>query len=237
MDPHSNLDQRFAHAVARFRRLRKATPRLRPFVIELLGTPKSGKTTTAEAIEHTLKRNDWIVTARPEGATVVDRIKRDTPHYNLETCRYALSEVTNRLDGDFDLIVLDRGLLDGMIWMGYWRAKGKLSEEDYAKAMGFYDMSILRDTFDAHVMLVCEPEVAMQRELARRRSKKDGETMNLKSIRLLRGLHDDLWTRLSGKDDPRLALHDSSKETPEETLDAVLTRLADAFDRRLETLK
>jgi len=237
MDSQTHLQQRLAHAVARFRRLRRNNPRLRPFNIELLGTPKSGKSTMAEAIEHTLKRSDWIVTARPEGATVVDRVKRDTPHYNFETCRYALSEVAQRMDSDFDLVVLDRGLMDGMVWMGYWLAKGKLSKEDHDAALAFYGSGVLREQFDLHVFLVCEPQTAMDRELARSLSKKDGETMNLKSLTLLRGIHDELWKRFGGADDPRMALHDSSKERPEETAHAVLTALADAFERRLETLR
>ncbi|HJV32896.1 MAG TPA: hypothetical protein VJ694_02610 [Patescibacteria group bacterium] len=237
MDSQTHLERRLAHSVARFRRFRRNNPRLRPFGVELFGTPKSGKSTMAEAIEHTLKRSDWIVTARPEGATVVDRIKRDTPHYNFETCRYALSEIAQRMDSEFDLVVLDRGLMDGMIWTGYWLAKGKLSKPDHDAALAFYGMDVMREQFDLHVCLVCDPKVAMERELARSLSKKDGETMNLKSLTLLRGIHDDLWTRLNGTEDPRMAFHDSSKERPEETAHAVLTKLADACERRLETLK
>ena len=173
MEDYHQIERRLSHSLAKFRRLRRNNPRLRPFNIELLGTPKSGKSTTAEAIEHTLKRGDWIVTARPEGATKVDRVKRDTPHYNLETCRYALSEVAERLDSEFDLVVLDRGLMDGMVWMDYWRKKDKLSKSDYAKALAFYGMDVLREQFDLHVFLVCDPEVALQRELARRKSKKE----------------------------------------------------------------
>jgi thymidylate kinase len=237
MDSQTHLERRLAHVVARFRRLRRNNPRLRPFNVELLGTPKSGKSTMAEAIEHTLKRSDWIVTARPEGATVVDRVKRDMPHYNLETCRYALSEVTQRLDSEFDLVVLDRGLMDGMVWMGYWFAKDKITQEDRDAVNAFYNTAILRSLFDMHVYLVCDPKVAMERELARSLSKKDGETMNMKTLTTLRGIHDVVWGWLGGDSDPRMALHDSSKERPEETARAVLEKLASAFERRLETLK
>lgn len=237
MDSQAHLERRLTHAVARFRRLRRNNPRLRPFVVELLGTPKSGKSTLAEAIEHTLKRSDWIVTARPEGATVIDRIKRDTPHYNLETCRYALSEVAARMDSEFDLVILDRGLMDGMIWMSYWLAKGKITQEDYDAVVAFYGTALLRDQFDLHVFLVCDPKTAMDRELARSLSKKDGDTMNLKSLELLRGIHDEHWARLGGDTDPRMAIHDSSKELPGETAHSVLTKLAEAFERRLETIR
>ena len=237
MDLSHQIDKRLVLCLAEFRDLRKYNPRHRPFAIELLGTPKSGKTTTAEAIEHSLKRNKWKVTARPEGATVVDRIKRDTPHYNLQTCRYALSELADRVDSDLELVILDRGLMDGMVWMDYWLRKKKLSESDYAKALAFYGMDVLRDQFDLHVFLVCEPAVALQRELARRRDKKDGETMNPKSLQTLHEIHDDLWKKLGGADDPRMARHDSSKENEEQTLDAVLLQVVEAFERRLKTLK
>jgi hypothetical protein len=127
--------------------------------------------------------------------------------------------------------------MDGMVWMGYWLAKAKISQADHDAVNAFYNTAILRDLFDMHVYLVCDPKVAMDRELARSLSKKDGETMNLKTLTTLRGIHDDVWKRLGGDGDPRMALHDSSKESPEETAHAVLGKLADAFERRLETLK
>lgn len=230
------LEGRFHRILARFRLLLRKYPNLKPFVVEFFGTPKAGKTTIMSAVEHFLKRNDWRITARPEGAEVVDQ-PRDTPQYNEQTWRYAMSEVFARLRGPFELIMLDRGLMDNLIWMDYWRKKEKLSLEDQENGEAFKLGAVNRGMFDLHICMVCEPETAMERELAHAISKKDGETMNLRSLTSLRESHDRLWERLNGTEDERLVWHDSSGETPIETAYFVLTQIADAFERRIVGLK
>lgn len=227
------LEGRFHRILAQLRELRRRHPDARPMmVVELWGTPKAGKSTMLTMIRDFLKRNGWKVTARPEGAEVVD-FPRTTPHYNLQTCRYAMTELFTHLYGDWEAIILDRGLKDGEVWMDYWLAKGKITELDHRAIVGGYNADILRDLFDLHLCMVCEPETAIQRELAHAISKKEGETMNSKTLRALREIHERVYARATATSDPRLAWHDTSKETPIETSEAVLSTLADAFDRRL----
>ena len=135
MDPHLRfelLEGRFAKILARFRSLRHRDPSLRAFALEFFGTPKAGKTTILSACEHFLKRNlpsqSWNVTARPEGSEVVD-LPRTSMHYNEQTGRYALTELVTRLHSH-ELVILDRGLLDTVIWSDYWLRKGKISEAE-----------------------------------------------------------------------------------------------------------
>ena len=229
------LEGRMAKILAHLREARRLHPATRPvMVVELWGTPKAGKSTMMTMIRDFLKRNGWKATARPEGAEFVD-LPRTSPHYNLETCRYAMSQLFWHLDGDWEVILLDRGLKDGEVWMDYWLGKGKLSEGDHKAIVGGYNAKILRDLFDLHLCMVCDPETAIQRELAHAITKKDGETMNLKSLVALREIHQRVYERAGGGGDPRLAWHDTSKETPIETSERVLGALAAAFERRLKT--
>ncbi len=230
------LEGRFAKILAHLRELRRRHPDARPMmVVELWGTPKAGKSTMLAMIRDFLKRNGWKVTARPEGAEVVD-FPRTTPHYNLQTCRYAMTELFTHLFGDWEAIILDRGLKDGEVWMDYWLGKNKLSKEDHAAIVGGYNASILRNLFDLHLCMVCDPQTALDRELAHAISKKDGETMNLKTLRNLREIHDKVWERSGAGSDPKLVRHDTTKETPIQTSEVVLVTLAEAFERRLATL-
>lgn len=227
------LEGRIAKSLARLREARRLHPKQRPvLVVEFWGTPKAGKSTIMTMARDFLKRNGALVTARPEGAEVID-LPRTSPHYNLQTCRYALTELYSHLYGEWEIVLLDRGLKDGEVWMDYWLGKGKLSEADHAAIVGCYRSSILRDLFDLHLCMVCEPEIAIQRELAHAITKKDGETMNPKSLRALREIHDRVWQRSGGDDDPKMVWHDTSAETPIETSERVLGAFADAFDRRL----
>lgn len=234
MDSQTHLERRFALILARFRRLRQRNPRLRPFGLEWWGNPKAGKTTMKDQVQRFLKRNDWNATARPEGAEVIDRISRDTPHYNLATFRYAMQEIADRQDSAFDLIMLDRGPMDHLNWLEYWREKGKLTPEEYLAYRAAPLAASTRDLFDAHVLMVCAPEISIEREVAHSLTKKDGDTMNLKTLAKLHGYHLKLWEEL--KADRRVTLHDTSQESMLQTAVAVLTKIADLFELRLETL-
>jgi len=237
MDSQTVFEKRFALILARFRRLRQRNPGLRPFGIEWWGDPKAGKTTMKDQITRFLKRNDWNATARPEGAEVVDRISRDTPHYNLETLRYALREISERQDSRFDLVMLDRGPMDHLVWLEYWLDKAKLAEGEYRAHRAVPLAENIREMFDLHVLMVCEPDVSIQREVAHALTKKDGDTMNPKTLGKLHGFHMKLWKELGEGSDPRVTLHDSSKETMVQTAESVLSKIADAFERRLETIR
>lgn len=242
MDPHLRfelLEGRFAKILARFRSMRRYDPTLRAFALEFFGPPKAGKTTILMATLHFLKRNlpsqSWNVTARPEGAEVVD-LPRTSMHYNEQTGRYALTELVARLHSH-ELVILDRGLLDTVIWSDYWLAKGKLSEEEQKVIETYQLLPLHRDLFDLHVCMVCDPEEALERELTHAASRKEGETMNLASLGKLHKAHLRLWERMKGDEDPRMVWHDSSGETQEETFFRVLDAIADAFERRLETIR
>ena len=231
------LEGRFAKILAQLREFRRLHPATRPMmVVELWGTPKAGKSTMLTTMRDFLKRNGWKVTARPEGAEVVD-YPRTTPHYNFQTWRYAMSELYTHLYGDWEAILLDRGLKDGEVWLDYWLSKNKLSPEDHAALVGAYNAKIYRDQFDLHICMVCKPEIALERELAHAISKKEGETMNLKTLNALLAIHDRVCDRSSGKTDAKMVRHDTSDETPIQTAEAVLNAVASAFERRLETLK
>lgn len=242
MDTHLRfelLEGRFAKILARFRHLRKYDPHLRAFAIEFFGTPKSGKTTILSTCEHFLKRNlerdSWNVTARPEGAEVID-LPRTSMHYNLQTGRYALSELTARLHSH-ELVILDRGLLDTVIWSDYWLAKGDIDAETQKIIEAYQLIPKHRDLFDLHICMVCTPETALERELTHAMSNKEGETMNPDSLRRLCDSHERLWERMDGEGDPRLFWHDSSDEEKAETAFRVLSAIADAFERRLHQLR
>jgi len=239
MDQHLKfelLEGRFHRILARFRLFLQKYPDLKPFVVEFFGTPKAGKTTIMSMARHFLRRNGWRVTARPEGAEAIDWA-RVTPQYNEETWRYAMSEVYQRLDRPFELIMLDRGLMDNLAWMDYWRKKEMLLPEDQKKGEAFKLSPIYRDMFDLHVCMVCEMELSLERELANAMTKKDGDIMNRRALSSFRESHDKLWERLNGDEDDRLVWHDTSKETPFETTYFVLTQIADAFERRIAQLR
>ncbi len=213
----------------------------RPFIIELFGTPKSGKTTMKEMLKHTFKRNKWAVSTPTEGAEVIEWTKRLDPQYNFQTAEYALMQARELAYGpkhrSFHVAILDRGNFDGIVRMEYNRMRGTICEAEQRAIENYYLLSLNEEMFDLHVCLVADPEVAISRELARAIVKKHGETMNPQTLADLLEAHRRVWERLNCAANPAMCWHDSSRESEAETAQAIIERLLSAFERRLAAIR
>lgn len=206
----------------------------RPFMIELFGTPKAGKSTMKEMLKHFFKRNGWSPSTPTEGAEVVE-LPRDEPQYNFQTTEYALSTARDRnYNKRFHMVIFDRAIYDGVVRMDYYKHKGVIDATQRRTIEQYYLLPWNRDLFDLHICLVSDPEVAIQRELARALTKKHGETMNPQTLADLRAAHERAWKRLECDRDPKMFWHDSSGETEGETAFVVLDAVLKAFERRLD---
>jgi thymidylate kinase len=158
----------------------------RPFFIELTGSPSAGKTTTVTEMDKFMRRQGFRVLRPQEGAEVIRHIERTTPLYNIRTGLYALNLLLDISAGHtYDLVIFDRGIYDAYCWMMYWLEKGLLSEEEKQLIQQFFLSRFWRDKIDAAYFFVCDPEVAMEREMRIALSKKMGETTNPETIRTL----------------------------------------------------
>ncbi|MFA6603492.1 MAG: hypothetical protein WCT10_01465 [Patescibacteria group bacterium] len=206
----------------------------RPFMLELFGTPKSGKSTMREMIKHFFKRNGWSVSSPLEGAEAVE-LPRAEPQYNFQTAEYALSNARERFyNKRFHLVIFDRAIYDGVTRMELYRRKGIITAEQQALIEGYYLLPWNAGMFDMHICLVADVETAIKRELARALTKKHGETMNPQTLSDLLAAHQSMWDRLGCAANPAMCWHDSSKEREAETAKAILENLFAAFERRLQ---
>ncbi len=183
-------------------------------------------------LRHLFRRSGWKVSAPTEGAEIVEW-PRDEPVYNFQTCEYALSAARDRSHSDFDLVIFDRAIYDGVVRMEYYARNGVITREQQSVIEGYYLLPWNTDLFDLHICLVSTPEVAIERELARALTEKHGKTMNPDTLKGLLDAHQSMWGRRVCAQDPKLTWHDSSVETEEETAKAVLESVLDAFERRI----
>jgi thymidylate kinase len=213
----------------------------RPFVIELTGPPKSGKSTTKEKLQQLFRRNGFLVEAPEEGAEAITWAKRLDPEYNLQTGEYALSSTRELAYGSkhksFHVVILDRAIYDVVIRMEYNRMRKKISAAQQKAIENYFLLDVNRAMFDCHVILVADANISLAREKAHALSKKDGETMNAGAIAEILDAHRRVWDRLKLAGDPKVAWRDTSNESPEETASGVLTFVLDAFERRLAAAK
>jgi hypothetical protein len=109
------------------KRISLVQPRLsekrRPFIIEFAGTPKSGKTTTISAIHQFLKRNRVAVSTFQERASVAPLVDKGTAFFNTWVTCATLNGIIEALEDEkLDVLILDRGLFDGLVWID-WQEK------------------------------------------------------------------------------------------------------------------
>ena len=230
-----DLERRFAKLLAAFREARRQNPRLRPFVVESFGLPKSYKTTLSNTAQHFLKREGWKISAPPEGPEEIET-PRDTPFYNYRTFWYAMCQLHDRAESLFEAIILERAIFDHLTWLEYWRRKGKLDEADQRTGEAYCLQPLIRDRFDLHICLVCDPKVALQREVATAISKREGETMNTKTMDALLDIHRGVWERFKCADDPKMLWIDTTDMPIEEVCYLALDAACAAFERRLKSL-
>jgi hypothetical protein len=213
----------------------------RPFMIELWGTPKAGKTTMKEVLKHVSKRLGLSVTTPIEGAEAVEWIKRVEPDYNYQTAEYALTWARQRALGpghrDFHVGVFDRAIYDGVMRADHYAHMGTIDERERVSWEQYLLLPRHRDYFDFHICMVCDPEEAMRREHAKTLFPQPGETMNHKTMTQLLAAHERVWKRLRLASDPRMLWHDSSGESVVDTAWSVLQACIAALERAAESRK
>lgn len=169
-----------------------------PFFLEFTGSPSSGKTTTITELDKFFRRQGFRVLRPQEGAEVIRHIPRTTPLYNLRTGLYALSLLVDLSHGhQYDVVILDRGIFDVYCWMMYWDEKDLLGEVEKEFIQQFFLSRFWIDRIDVAYFMVCDPEVAMERELRIALSQKMGETSNPKTIASLADRYRKAYEELS----------------------------------------
>lgn len=155
----------------------------RPFMIELSGSPSSGKSTTIKELDDFLRPLGFTVWTPDEAAREIRHIPRTTPIYNIRTAISALTKLVDESYGHkYDIILFDRCIFDAYCWMEYWAEKEKLTPGDKFIIQSFFTLPFFTERVDLYYFMVCDSKVAMERELRIALSKRPRETTNPASI-------------------------------------------------------
>lgn len=212
-------------------RRKKREPR--PFMVELFGTSNSGKTTLLDNIYVPFKVTGYEVAKSPEGAEAVPP-PRVLPIFNFMTADYAINQARRMsLDKNIHLALFDRAIYDAAVRMELFRRQKLITRADRKILEAYYLNRWNRQLFDLHICLVTDVETALCRKYGPDHVKdaKYSTTTNPETMAEMLSAHKDLWERL-WKEDPKMLWHDTSAETPEETVRALLPLILDAFRKR-----
>lgn len=103
---------------------------MRPYIVEFLGTPEAGKTTSIKLLRRTLIDKGYHVGLVRESAEIVpDMFKTGSITGNIwmtmKTCQKIYEEVNKE---DNDIVLVDRGIIDAMFWNHLYSKKGEFTE-------------------------------------------------------------------------------------------------------------
>lgn len=183
----------------------------RPFMIEITGSPSSGKTTTIKELDKLFRRYGLRVRMPQEGAEVIRHIPRSTPIYNVRTGLYALNMLLDQSFGhNYDVIIFDRCIFDAYCWMMYWQDKGQITPKEREMIQSFFLSRFWADKIDAAFFMVCRSKEAWEREQRIALTEKSGETTNPKTLKVLEGRYRLAYRQLSPSF-PKLYLFDTTK--------------------------
>lgn len=155
----------------------------RPFVVEITGTPKAGKTSTIRRLEGVLAAAGWDVQVVPEAAETCPIRMKGHLLFNTWTTCTALRELVAAVDSRRQLVILDRGLFDARIWLELQRRRGQVTDEEARVFSSFVMLDRWNAFEDLVLVLRATPSTAMDRErLASPGSTRKGSLMNEQAL-------------------------------------------------------
>lgn len=143
----------------------------KPYVIEFTGTPRTGKTTLIKNIEDFFKKCNFSVTVLEEFTTsdrykkeIKPRLKNEYENIvNMEIPKYVLEDLNTAINKKPDVILIDRSLLDRMIWVERLYNKEGISKENYDNYIKEY-IPIIRNKINIIIGTYTDSLTALKRD-------------------------------------------------------------------------
>lgn len=156
-------DEKYAELARRGRRLRTllVDQARRPYVLEITGTPKAGKTSTIQMIESFFKSCGWGVYVLRERASDCPIPMKGHFFFNTWTTATMLAQVLEVVDQAFDLVILDRGFFDALIWLELQLSRGQVIRDEAEAFTKFVLLERWRDLVDLTAVMTVTPETAV----------------------------------------------------------------------------
>ena len=146
---------------------------MRPFIVEFLGTPEAGKTTSVKMLRRSLEEKGYKVGLVRESAEIVpDMFKTGCSKGNIwMTLKTALYEEINN---DRDIVLVDRGIVDSLAWNYLYAQRGEFSIEKSKCVKNFFEAIGVKTDFIVALTIPTEESI--------RRRGGEGHVVNRKFI-------------------------------------------------------
>lgn len=146
-------------------------------LVEFFGLPRTGKTTTVEALTGRLLELDVHASIIRERASVCPIKDKMHPLFNFWTALSQMKEYVEACDLGVDVLLADRGILDSAVWLNYKNQDGRYPEEiDYFKPL--LNNKFMNDNTILAVYFTADIDVILSREYERRIYSRPGRVVN-----------------------------------------------------------
>lgn len=168
----------------------------RPFIVELAGTPKAGKTTALHVLHRFLKDCGYQVHEMRERAADCPIAMKGHFFFNTWTTTTMLASMIESLESEADVVLLDRGVFDALVWLESQNRDHQLSEEEYDAFRKFVLLDRWRSLTDLTIVFTVAPETALKRENKDLLIPRKGSIMGAEYLERYNGVLGDVQAKL-----------------------------------------
>jgi predicted NUDIX family phosphoesterase/thymidylate kinase len=201
----------------------------RAFVIEFAGTPKSGKSTAVEAIRHFFTRNGFRVHVLAERAAVCPIPMKGHLFFNTWCACSMLAELLANVEAEADIIIVDRGIFDSLVWLTLQLQRGEITNAEAAIIDSFLLLERWRTLTDLIAVMNVPANEALARENAQRITTKTGSIMNEQVLGVLSDSVHTAYEKYKHKFEG-IILHDTSGSNVRESNTELASKILDSLE-------
>jgi predicted ATPase/predicted NUDIX family phosphoesterase len=167
----------------------------RAYVLELTGTPKAGKSTSVSVLQTFFREAGYQVHLLRERAADCPLPMKGHFFFNAWTTATMLAEVLETHESNVDLLILDRGFFDALVWLELQARRNQVTEDERAAFESFVLLERWRSLVDSTVVMKASPETALAREHQNQIVRREGSLMNVKALTEFNSALDAVSTR------------------------------------------
>ena len=147
---------------------------MRPFIVEFLGTPEAGKTTSVKMLRRSLEEKGYKVGLVRESAEIVPDIKTGCSKGNIWMTLKTAQKLYEEINNDRDIVLVDRGIVDSLAWNYLYAQRGEFSIEKSKCVKNFFEAIGVKTDFIVALTIPTEESI--------RRRGGEGHVVNRKFI-------------------------------------------------------
>lgn len=207
-----NRQSRYKELVELNEQLENIKVNKKPFLIEFLGSARSGKSTSIELIADVLRKHGLkVLVVDEETVKLTKEINKNrNKKMNVDSLDYTNQVIEEKIllydnfyQGDEDIIIFDRGINDEFIWLDTFGATSDKLKE--------YDKKLQKRSVDTLIIQICDVDISLERKYFNSLSILPNKWTNAETLtKYLKSL--DRVSKYFDKHTSRIHKLDSSKE-------------------------